>query len=444
MSTTTTATATLKLSSNPAKSLKITPNRLINTIHETAKFGAKFPWGPLETDTGVCRLALSDEDKKVKDWFVKETKSLGCKINIDDIGNIFAVYPGENNDAKPTGMGSHLDTQPTGGRYDGIYGVLSGLEVLRTLKDNNYVPKYPIVLINWMNEEGARFPLSIMASSVWAGLFKKEDIYKMESVTDEAPVTVEHELKRIGYMGDIPSNPINMPLAAHFEIHIEQGPILENENKKIGVVQGVQAYTWWKIIVKGKAQHTGTTPLELRNDSLLAASKMIVFANEVAKKHNGLASVGIINSGPGVVNVIPDEVSFTLDMRNVEDLVLEEMISEVKSKFESITKETGANIQVEFQHIHTQPATHFNKTCIQCVQDSADELFGPDQNRPITSGAGHDSCATATQCPTSMIFIPSKDGVSHNPEEYSTPEQVDEGFRVLLSSVLKYDMLRTE
>lgn len=444
MSTITQTATTLKVSTNPIHALKIRPNRLINTIHETAKFGAKFKWGPLETDTGVCRLALSDADKKVKDWFVKETKSLGCEIKIDDIGNIFAVYPGENNDAKPTGMGSHLDTQPTGGRYDGIYGVLSGLEVLRTLKDNNYVPRFPIVLVNWMNEEGARFPVSIMASSVWSGQFKKEEIYKMESVTDEHPVTVEHELKRIGYMGDIPAGYESIPLAAHFEIHIEQGPILENEKKKIGVVEGVQAYTWWKIKVNGKAQHTGTTPLNLRNDSLLAASKMIVKANEIAVKHDGLASVGILNLGPGVVNVIPDDVSFTLDMRNVKDQKLTEMIEEFKQEFTKITKSVGDKVKVDFEHLHTQPATHFNKTCIQCVEDSAIELFGKDQYRKITSGAGHDSCATATRCPTSMIFIPSKDGVSHNPEEYSTPEQVDEGFRVLLSAVLKYDQLRTE
>ncbi|CAM9021265.1 hypothetical protein WICANDRAFT_64560 [Wickerhamomyces anomalus NRRL Y-366-8] len=439
-----TAATTLKLSGNPVRALKVKPNRLINTIHETAKFGAKFKWGPLETDTGVCRLALSDEDKKVKDWFVNEVKSLGCKVKIDQIGNIFAIFPGQNNDAKPTAMGSHLDTQPTGGRYDGIYGVLSGLEVLRTLKDNNYVPKYPIVLINWMNEEGARFPLSIMASSVWSGAFKLEDIYKVESVTDETPVTVEHELKRIGYLGDTPASYEAMPLAAHFEIHIEQGPILEAENKKIGVVEGVQAYTWWRIKVTGKAQHTGTTPLALRNDPLLATSQMIVKANEIAKKHDGLASIGILNLGPGVVNVIPDEVSFALDMRNVKDEVLNKMIEEFKKEFTEITKATGSKINVEFEHLHTQPATHFNKTCIKCVEDSALELFGADQYRKITSGAGHDSCSTATRCPTSMIFIPSKDGVSHNPEEYSTPEQVDEGFRVLLSAVLKYDQLRTE
>ncbi|CCH46200.1 Allantoate amidohydrolase [Wickerhamomyces ciferrii] len=444
MSTETETKTTLRLSGNPALSLRVEPNRLINTIHETAQFGAKFQWGSRSTDTGVCRLALSDEDKKVKDWFVKEVEELGCQVKIDDIGNIFALYPGQDNSAKPTGMGSHLDTQPTGGRYDGIYGVLSGLEVLRTLKENNYVPRFPIMLVNWMNEEGARFPMSIMASSVWAGLASKEDIYRMESVTDDKPVTVEHELLRIGYKGSIPSSYESIPLAAHFEIHIEQGPILENEEKKIGVVEGVQAYTWWKIHVKGKAQHTGTTPMNLRNDALLAASKMIVKANEISSKFGGLASVGIINSGPGVVNVIPDEVSFALDMRHVEDSKLEEMIQEFQNEFPKACKESGNKLKVEFEHLHTQKATHFDKTCIQCVEESALELYGSGNYRKITSGAGHDSCATNTRCPTSMIFIPSKDGVSHNPEEYSTPEQVDEGFKVLLSAVLKYDQLRTE
>lgn len=441
-----TTTTTLRLQSeHPARALKIKKDRLINTIHETAKFGAKFQWGPnAATDTGVCRLALSDEDKKVKDWFIAETKALGCEIKIDEVGNIFAVYPGENNDAKPTGMGSHLDTQPTGGRYDGIYGVLSGLEVLRTLKDNNYVPKYPIVLIDWMNEEGARFPMSIMASSVWAGLVSKEHIYAIESITDDKPVTVLDELNRIGYKGEYKASYEELPLAAHFEIHIEQGPVLEREDKKIGIVTGVQAYTWNKIHVKGKAQHTGTTPMNMRNDALLAASRMISKANDVAKRFDGLASVGTLELGPGVVNVIPDEIHFILDMRHVYDDKLKGMLEAVKAEFKEICSMDGDLVDVEFEHIHTQPATHFDKTCISCVKESAEELYGADQCREMVSGAGHDSCATNFRCPTSMIFIPSKDGVSHNPEEYSTPEQVAEGFAALLGAVLKFDAQRTE
>lgn len=419
------------------------PGRLIGTIHETALWGAKFPWGEHPTETGVCRLALSDEDKKVKDWFCAETEKLGCKVTVDALGNMFALFPGQN-EAKPTAIGSHLDTQPTGGRYDGILGVLTGLEVLRTLKDNNYVPKYPIVLINWMNEEGARFPMALMGSSVWAGVYTKEKIYAIESITDEKPVTVGAELERIGYKGETDCSHLAMPIAAHFEIHIEQGPILERENQKIGIVVGVQGYSWWTVIVKGKAQHTGSTPMDMRSDSLLAAAKMIAKANEIALKHGGMASTGTLELTPGVMNVIPGEVSFGCDLRHTDDSKMALQIAEAKESFAEIAKSTGDNISVEFVHIHTQPATHFNETCIKCVRESAVELFGESETRDIVSGAGHDSCSTARHVPTSMIFIPSRDGVSHNPEEYSTPEQVHDGFMTLLGAVLKYDALRQE
>lgn len=220
-----------KTSIKATSGLAIKEGRLLANIHETAQFGAKGRWGPQETETGVCRLALSDLDKNVRDWFVEETKKLGCKIVIDKMGNIFAIYPGKNR-GFPTGIGSHLDTQPTGGRYDGVLGVLTGLEVLRTFKENNFVPNYPVCVVNWTNEEGARFPVSMMSSSVWAGTHKKDDIYQLKSVTDTKPVSVKEELERIGYMGDVECSYEANPLAAHFELHIEQGPILEETAKK--------------------------------------------------------------------------------------------------------------------------------------------------------------------------------------------------------------------
>lgn len=424
------------------KDLTIKPGRLLATIHETSdNFGAKGVWGPESTQTGVCRLTLSDLDKQVRDWFIVETKKLGCTVKVDEVGNIFAIYPGKDNSVPPTAIGSHLDTQPTGGRYDGILGVLSGLEVLRTLKENNYVPNYPIAVINWTNEEGARFPMSIMASSVWSEQIPKKVVYNLESVTDNPPVTVEHELKRIGYMGETKASYKENPIAAHFEIHIEQGPILENEEKEIGIVTGVQAYAWYKVKVNGKASHTGTTPFAARSDALLAASKMVVKGNEIATKHQGLFSVGVFNLNPGVVNVIPGDVSFTVDARHVKDDVLSQIIDDVKTEFDAIAKSSGRTIQVEFEHIYTSNAVLFHPDCIKCVTESAKELFG-NKVRTIVSGAGHDSCATNSRVPTSMIFIPSRDGISHNPEEYSTPQQVANGFEVLLNAVLKYDLLR--
>lgn len=424
--------------------IAIKKNRLINTIHETSDaFGPKYSWGPRSTDTGVCRLALSDDDKGVRDWFVKETSDLGCEVKIDELGNIFAIYPGKN-EGYPTAIGSHLDTQPTGGRYDGIYGVLSGLELLRTLKDNNITPNYPICVVDWMNEEGARFPMSMMASSVYGGKYPKEKIYDIKSVTDKVPVTVKDELERIGYLGNIPCSYEANPIAAHFEIHIEQGPILENENKKIGIVQGVQAFKWIKVNIKGKAQHTGTTPLGMRSDPLLAASEIVTKGNRIAQELKGLFSVGIMNLKPAVVNVIPNEVEFIVDIRHNLDESLRQMFDSFLEEVEVTIKEGGPKLSSTHEILFDLPAVHFNKTCIKCVEDSAKELFGADNTREIVSGAGHDSCPVSSVCPTTMIFIPSKDGVSHNPEEYSTPEQVEEGFKVLLNAVLKYDELRNK
>lgn len=420
--------------------------RLLKTIHDTAKFGAEGVWGTAPTETGVCRLALSDLDKKVRDWFVTETKSLGCAIKVDEVGNIFAVYPGKNK-GLPTGIGSHLDTQPTGGRYDGILGVLAGLEVLRTLKENDYVPNYPIALINWTNEEGARFPMSIMASSLWAENVPRHVVMNLKSVTDQVPVTVEHELERIGYNGSIEASYKSNPLAAHFELHIEQGPILENENKRIGIVTGVQAYDWFKVTIKGNASHTGTTPLNARSDALLLASQMIIKCNEIAHKYKGLISVGLIQVEPAVVNVIPNQASFTYDARHVYDEVLAKMNAELHVEFSQIAgKGNGTDsskpLGLTIEHIFSSKAVHFNEKCISCVKKSSIELFGESCVREIVSGAGHDSCSTSSRCPTSMIFIPSRNGVSHSPEEFSTPEQVEDGFHVLLRAVMAYDESR--
>lgn len=423
--------------------LTLQRHRLVDTIHETAlKFGMKNRWGSGATETGVCRLALSDEDKNVRDWFVKQTKDLGCNVRIDELGNIFAVYPGKHQ-GPPTAIGSHLDTQPTGGRYDGVLGVLGGLEVIRTLKENNYTPQYPIAVINWTNEEGARFPVSMMSSSVWAGVHSVEEIHNLKSVTDKEPKTVKNELERIGYHNaSTPCSFEETPIAAHFELHIEQGPILEEQNKRIGLVQGIQAYKWLRVNLRGRAQHTGTTPLGSRSDPLLTASRIITEANRIASDRGGLSSVGIIELEPAVVNVIPQSVSFVVDMRHPNDEGLKEMVNNLEDTIKLTTKHTGKDISSNIEVLTDQPACHFDELAKECVKTSSDELFGPDASIKLTSGAGHDSAHTALVCPTTMIFIPSRDGISHNPEEFSTPEQVLDGFQVLLSSVLRYDQLR--
>ncbi|KAG0661747.1 hypothetical protein C6P45_001272 [Maudiozyma exigua] len=423
-------------------SLKIIPNRLIDTIHHTSKWGAKFKWGAKDTNTGMCRLSLSQDEKMVRDWLVQETQKLGCKVKIDEIGNIFAIYSGLKEGA-PTAIGSHLDTQPTGGRYDGILGVLSGLEILRTFKDNNYTPQYPVAVVNWTNEEGARFPKSIMASSVWAGVSDINDIYAIESITDEKPITVLEALTSIGYKGDTKACHKTNPLKAHFELHIEQGPILEKEQKDIGVVTGVQAYSWIGINLRGRAQHTGTTPMDMRADTYLTAAKIAIVVNNITKKHRGLGSVAEIHVSPNVVNVIPDSTEFVLDIRHTTDAGLQNIEADIESEVSKIIK--GTDVIMEFKKLFHNDATHFNNECIDIVQECATNIVGSNKTKKMISGAGHDSCSTTNaKVPTSMIFIPSKGGISHNPVEYSSPEEIEKGFKVLLDTVVTFDSKRTD
>ncbi|CDK27153.1 unnamed protein product [Kuraishia capsulata CBS 1993] len=425
------------------KSLKIQPGRLLETIHKTADlYGAKYRWGDHPTETGLRRLSLDDEDKGARDWFAKEVKDLGCELKIDNVGNMFAIYPGKDMTALPTGVGSHLDSQPTGGRYDGPLGVLSGLEILRTIKENGYVPNYPIALINWTNEEGARFPAPLLGSSVWSGTTKKEDIYKVNSVTDSPPRSVLSELERIGYKGSVESSHKVNPIACHFEIHIEQAAFLEKANKKIGVVQGIQAFDWQEIVIRGKAQHTETTPMEGRADALLTASKMIIKGNEIAKKYGGLCSTGIIDVEPHVFNVIPEYVKFSLDTHHYENDKLDLMLKEVKDSFDAIAAEVDGPLTVEYLPLFTSRSTEFDQECIDSVRQAAIDVVGEDNIMDITARAGHDSKETSGIVPTSMVFIPCRDGISHAPTEYSTPEQVENGFKVLMNAVLSYDLLR--
>ncbi|KAG7192814.1 uncharacterized protein KQ657_001269 [Scheffersomyces spartinae] len=427
--------------------LKIKQGRLVDTIHHTAQWGASGVWGSHPTETGVRRLALGDEDKKVRDWLVEEARLLGCEVKVDAVGNIFAIYPGKDNLQPPTGMGSHLDTQPTGGRYDGIYGVLSGLEVLRTMKDNNYVPNYPVALVDWTNEEGARFPVNTIASAVWAGLQTKEYAYDLESIYDTDRVTFGGELSRIGYKGETDASHVTNPLAAHFEIHIEQGPILEEENKKIGIVTGVQGYSWNRVIIKGIACHAGTTPMKSRADALEMAAKMILKGIEIAEGHGGQATIGTMSVEPSSINVIPERVEFSFDARHHEDAILKQIVEEAEAAFTAIGaygKNGSKPLPVEFTNTMTSHSVKFDTNNIRTVKQAALALFKAEDVKEIISGAGHDSCNTSRVIPTSMIFIPSKNGISHNPEEYSSPEDVENGFKVLLETIIRYDQQRKE
>jgi hydantoinase/carbamoylase family amidase len=396
----------------------------------------------------MSRLTLSDSDKHVRDWFISTTESLGCKTTVDQMGNIFAVKPGKNSSLPPTVCGSHLDTQPTGGRYDGILGVLSGVEMLRVLAENNYETEAPIGVVNWTNEEGARFPKSVLSSSVWAGLLSLEEAWGLKELPDytsTTPKTVREELERIGYLGTVPASYKTNPLAAHFELHIEQGPILEAEKKKVGIVQGGQGYNWLSVTVSGRAAHTGSTPFANRSDPMLAAARMIAASNVVAKKFGGLASTGVLHLQPGSTNTIPSEVKFMLDLRHREDEKLAKMEAHCRDVFTRIAEqdsERGCTVSITVDTAY--PVVKFDRTCIGFVEQSAESVVGKDGYLEIVSGAGHDSCSVTTRCPTTMIFVPCKEGVSHHPEEFCSKEDCAIGAQVLMESVLRFDKARKD
>lgn len=404
----------------------------------------------------MARLAMNDADKEARHWFIKTAQSIGCKTTVDQIGNIMAIRPGKNSTAPPVMMGSHLDTQPTGGRYDGILGITAGLEVLKTLHENNYETEGSVGVVNWTNEEGARFPMTAIASAVWAGMHPIQKVWDLPEVhasNDGRRHTMKEELERIGFLGDVPASHEAQPVAAHFELHIEQGPILEDEKRRIGVVVGGQAYRWYEITLKGRDCHAGTTPFSARQDALLAASKMIVQSNKIAKAHKGLATTGIVEMEPGSINTMAHTVRFTLDIRHFEDNKLSEIEDACRREFEQIAiEDSEKGCSLEWRQLTDSPAVKFHKECIGAVEASATEACSDLPNtatdgklwKHMVSGAGHDSCHTNRQCPTSMIFTVTKDGVSHNPQEYCSPEDCALGAQVLLGAVLRYDKLRAD
>ncbi|KAE8452813.1 hypothetical protein EG329_013085 [Mollisiaceae sp. DMI_Dod_QoI] len=394
--------------------LKINRERLWKDIHTTCEWGKGERWGPEETDIGMSRLTLSDADKQARDWFVETTRSLGCKVTVDAMGNIFAVRPGKR-DGPATFAGSHLDTQPTGGRYDGILGVHAGIEALKTMNDHDISTEYPTGVVNWTNEEGARFPISMVSSGVWAAVLPLQKAYSQVEVGG-GKATLRSELDRIGYLGAMEANYKANPIGAHFELHIEQGPILESSGGKIGAVEGVQAYKWFTITVKGRDCHTGTTDFKNRSDAMLTAAKLILHSHNKASELGCLASTGILTLKPGSTNTVPGFVQFSLDIRSREDsrlLRLDEALKEDFSKIADGEDTSGLNAlgtkgrgcAVEWQLDTDSPATKFHEDCIKCVEASAADMLGTNfgtQLQRMTSGAGHDSVYTSRRVPTSM------------------------------------------
>jgi beta-ureidopropionase / N-carbamoyl-L-amino-acid hydrolase len=404
--------------------IKINPRRLWDSLMETAAFGGT-PKG------GIKRLTVSDEDKKVRDWFKAECEKLGCVVQVDEVGNMFATRAGKRSDMLPIAMGSHLDTQPTGGKFDGVLGVLGALEALRTLVDMGYETNAPIMIANWTNEEGSRFSPAMLCSGVYAGVFTPEFAYSRE---DRGGVKFGDELSRIGYKGEHKAGAIKFN--AMFELHIEQGPILEAEEKMIGVVTGVQGMRWYEVIVTGQESHTGATPMGLRKNALLASARMIDAIDLVGMSHlPGVASVGLIENRPNSRNVVPGEVFFTVDLRHPDEAVLNKMEVAFRAALSKIAD--VAKVTYEEKCIWKSPAVKFADDLIQCVRaGTAQSGFA---SRDMASGAGHDAAYIARVAPTTMIFVPCLGGISHNEAESTTMEECGAGAQVLLNAVLTHD-----
>jgi N-carbamoyl-L-amino-acid hydrolase len=406
------------------KNLSIDPERLWGDLMETARIGGT-PKG------GICRLTLTDLDAQVRDWFKAQTESLGCTVTIDDMGTMFARRPGQRADIPPIAMGSHLDTQPTGGKFDGALGVLAALEALRTLVHAGYETFAPIEVVNWTNEEGARFAPAMIASGVFAGVFNRDWACGR---ADRSGETFGAALDKLGYRG--PERCGEHPLSAFFEVHIEQGPYLEAEGKDIGVVTGVQAMRWYEATVAGQDTHAGTTPMPRRHDALLGAARLVEAVNAAARRHpSAVGTVGLLEVKPGSPNVVPGEVFFTIDMRDPDAVILDAMEREIAAAGDAVARELG--LEFALKNIWTQPAVQFDTGCIAAVRKAA-EVSGY-STRDMISGAGHDAAYVARVAPTSMIFVPCKDGISHNEAESSTKEQCAAGTQVLLQAVLDYD-----
>ncbi|WP_053159614.1 Zn-dependent hydrolase [Pseudomonas protegens] len=401
--------------------LKINGQRLWASLMAMAEIGAT-------ARGGSCRLALSDEDRAGRELFAHWCTEAGMSLSVDPIGNLFARRPGSDPDAAPVMMGSHLDTQPEGGRFDGVYGVLAGLEVVRTLNHLGIQTRNPLEVAVWTNEEGARFTPAMFGSAVFTGVMALDAAL---AVRDADGISVAQALQGTGYAG---SRPLGAAVDAYFEAHIEQGPILEDNAKSIGVVSGGQAICWLDVQVEGLAAHAGTTPMPLRKDALYGAAQMILAVEQLAADFapQGLTTVGELSIAKSSRNTIPGLLSFTVDLRHHQDRQIAAMEQQVEERLQAIAGQRGLKVSISRHWV--SPATPFDAECVAAVQQAVDGLGYPQQS--IVSGAGHDAILLARYCPTAMVFIPCVGGLSHNEAEDVLPEDVRQGADVLLNAVL--------
>ena len=409
--------------------LNIDAERLWDSLMQTAEIGGT-------PDGGIARLTLSDDDRRVRDWLAQQCAALGMTLQVDEVGNMFATRPGRRADLPAIAMGSHLDTQPTGGKFDGVLGVLGGLEVLCTLDAAGYQTEAPLMLVNWTNEEGSRFSPAMLGSGVWAGVYSRDHA---DARQDAAGDSFGDSLDRIGWRGPLKAGAIRF--GAMFELHIEQGPILEDEGAQIGVVQGIQGMRWFDLVLTGTAAHTGSTPMGMRRNALLGMAQVIAGIDRIAKAHDGaVGTIGYLDISPNSHNVIPGEVRATIDLRHPSDAVLDVIEAEVAA----LAAETaaGAGLDQRLVPISRTAAVAFDADCIASVRAGAQAAGF--STRDIISGAGHDAAHAAAVAPTTMIFVPCAGGLSHNPAESTEPAECAAGAQVLLEAVLDYDRRMAE
>ncbi|MBP8780081.1 MAG: Zn-dependent hydrolase [Alicycliphilus sp.] len=401
--------------------LRIDGARLWQSLMDLAQIGAT-PKG------GVCRIALTDLDRQGRDLFVRWARDAGCSIRVDAIGNIFARRAGQDDGLPPVMTGSHIDTQPTGGKFDGNYGVLAGLEVVRTLNAAGVRTRAPIEVAVWTNEEGSRFVPVMMGSGVFAGAFTLEHALAQR---DAQGVSVGEALGSIGYAGQLGPAPA---VGSYFEAHIEQGPVLENHARVIGVVTAALGQRWYDVTVQGMEAHAGPTPMELRRDALLAASELVLEVNRIAVQRapHARGTVGTMELFPNSRNVIPGRASLSVDLRAPDDAQLLDMDAALRAACARIATERSLQITVE-QVVYFPPQP-FTPQLVQAVRANADDLGYSSMD--VVSGAGHDAVYLARVAPAAMIFVPCDDGISHNEIENAAAEHLEAGCNVLLRAML--------
>lgn len=414
----------MKLSNNPRiNNLRVDGDRLWDSLMEIAKIGPGLRGGN-------NRQTLTDEDGEARKLFQNWCEKSGMTMAVDTMGNMFFTRPGEDSDADPVYMGSHLDTQPTGGKFDGVLGVLGGLEVVRTLNDMNIKTKRPIVVVNWTNEEGTRFAPAMLASGVFAGEYTEDWAYERK---DAKGKKFGDELDRIGWKGDEPVG--KRKIHAMYELHIEQGPILEAENKDIGVVTHGQGLWWLQVTLTGKEAHTGSTPMKMRRNASFGLGRILQLVNEIAMAHqpDAVGGVGHIEVSPNSRNVLPGQIILTADFRSPNQTTLDAMKQRFETESAKIAEELGLGIEIEVAG-HFDPVT-FDTGCVEAIRNAADRLGY--SHRDIVSGAGHDACWVNRVAPTAMIMCPCVDGLSHNEDEEISKEWASAGADVLLHAVLE-------